>query len=175
MHIDRQVHVMKSPHSNENGFSLTELIVIMGLISILLSIATINFNQWQNKAFIERDTRELQASLTDLRQKAMTRKLVHTATINAGNYLFKQFTSASDDGNATKDTIQTKVAGIPLSNASGTPWSNLVITFDDRGYTSDNATIVVGPADSFAAVNCLVVSTARINLGKMNGGKCEFQ
>lgn len=166
---------MKSSHLREKGFSLTELIVIMGLFGILLSIATLNFSEWQNKSNIERDTRELHASLTDLRQKAMTRKREHRAMLNTGNLIFKQFTSAADNGNGPSSTILTKVVTNHLTNPSGTPISNLVISFDDRGYTTNNATIVVGPPGSTASVNCLRVSAARINLGKMTGGTCEFQ
>src|SRR5689334_11148706 len=102
MHIDslrHNIHVVS--RLTMKGFSLVELIVVMALIGIVLSVATMNFSDWQRKSNIERYTQELKTGLTDLRVKAMTRKMQHLAILNSNNYVFKQLSSAADDGNGS--------------------------------------------------------------------------
>jgi hypothetical protein len=61
------------------------------------------------------------------------------------------------------------------------------IGFNTRGYSNDflpvmsggtfmsNQTIYILPAGTGAAIDCLVISDTRINLGRYNGTKCSFQ
>lgn len=151
-----------------------ELVVVIAIMGTLLSIVAINFNAWQRKAFIERYTSELCTDLNGLRQRAMTRKMTHDATLNGSRYVFRQFTSAADNGNAASSRIFDKTVGVALFDKSGASL-NLLITFDSLGYTNSNTTIVVGSVDSPASINCLSVHTARINIGKMDGGDCVFR
>lgn len=165
---------MKMIHDNSLGFSLIELVVVLAIAGILLSIVALNFNDWQRKAKIEQAAHEMYANLNELRQQTMTRKGLHTATIDSNKYVFRQLTSAADDGNSATSIILDKSVVYTLADTAETPLSGLVVTFDVLGY-SNNTTIVIGPVNSSAAVNCIRVHTARINLGKMNGGTCEFQ
>lgn len=158
-----------------SGFSLVELIVVIAIISILLSIVTLNFNEWQKKNMIERYATMLYTDLNGLRQRAMTRKMAHNVTLDNFKYVFRQFSSAADDGNATSSKILDKSSEYVLTDTTGAPLSNLVISFDIQGYTNNNATIVIGPVDSLASTNCLRIHTARINIGKMTGGACVFK
>lgn len=159
---------------NNIGFALTELIVVIALIGIVLAIATLNFKEWQDKARIESNLRELHTDITQLRQRSMTHKIEHNITINGNNYVFRQFSSAADNGLAATSIILNKTFSYNLTDTSGNALNNLILRFDERGYATNVNTIVVGPLTSTAAVNCMRVHNSRTNLGKMNGGTCEF-
>ena len=53
--------------------------------------------------------------------------------------------------------------------------TNTSVLFDSTGFTNDWYTIIVNPTTAEAALNCVVTSTARANIGKMNGTNCEFK
>jgi prepilin-type N-terminal cleavage/methylation domain-containing protein len=51
-----------------NGFSIIELVVVVGIIGLLLSIVSINFGQWQLKSNIERQANEMYMEIAEARQ-----------------------------------------------------------------------------------------------------------
>jgi prepilin-type N-terminal cleavage/methylation domain-containing protein len=164
---------------NNRGFSIVELVVVIGIMGILLSIVTLDFNSMQNKSFIEKQCREFVSDVVSLRMQAMTRKQQHMITINSNNYIFTRYTSPADDGLSATSRILNKNSTYTLTDTSGTAYSGSNIIIDERGFTGSGAsfgqTIVVGPAVSKASVNCVVISNARVNAGKMNGANCEFK
>lgn len=153
-----------------NGFTLVELIVVMALIGIMLAVSSLEFSSMQRNYGIEKVTRELLSDISEYRMKAMTRKEPHSITLNANEYIFRRVTSQ----------VLKRATPYPLANQSATPFSGTtVITFDEQGFTGSGTlfgqTIVVGPANSSSSVNCVVISNARVNMGKMNGTTCEFK
>lgn len=156
--------------SARNGFTLVELIVVMSIIAIVLGVAALNFSSMQKKYYIEKVANDLMADVYDLRMKAMTRKEEHSITLNSNSYVLSRgaipfATRSVESGLADKNMV-------PFSGAT-------VITFDERGFTGGGdlfgQTIVVGPVNNEASINCVVISNARINMGKMNGTTCEFK
>ena len=153
-----------------NGFTLIELIVVMGLIGIMLAVSSLEFSSMQKSFGVERVTRELMSDISEYRVKAMTRKEPHSITLSANEYVFRRNTSQ----------VLKRATPYPLSDQNANPFSGAtVIIFDEQGFTGSGAlfgqTIVVGPANSSSSVNCVVISNARVNMGKMNGTTCEFK
>ena len=153
------------------GFTLVELLVVIGLIAIILAIATMNFNSWQKKAQIESQTRTLFASLNQARIDAMQHKLPRSIVLYPNMYTYRQYTS-ENEARAAGKVIQTQPVAYTLTEISG-PADNITL-FDVRGYTDDTGTIQINPAGTSAAVDCVFVSTGRTNIGKMANGTCTI-
>ncbi|ACD95870.1 pilus assembly FimT family protein [Trichlorobacter lovleyi] len=165
---------------NNRGFSLTELIVVIALISIMLAVATLNFNDWQKKYNIEGQVKEMLGDLTDVRTRAIATKQQHRVILNPTSYAFRRY-SSEFDVNGTEVFSKNLKYSVQQLKSDGTyaAFTNTILSFDDRGYTNDWLTIAVGVGVGSPAYNCLGVSTARVNMGKINETlspkKCEYQ
>jgi len=151
------------------GFTLVELIVVMSIIAILLSIATLSWNRMIVKNAIESQVKTVHADMMGLRLEALYSKRERSAIVSG-----KTFTIYSS----------TVITATPLMNRSFkynfVPAGTNTVTFDTSGMANGTqVTICVDPFDDLteandAAVDSVVVSQARINLGKRDeGGNCD--
>ena len=145
------------------GFSLIELVVIIAIISILLTIATLNFSAWQRKAQIESKTREICDSLNEARLNSMYMKQRHRITFQQNSYVLKRY---ANDDDATGTDIYTRQTSYNLSLASGASIADIFFEFDIRGLTTDLNTIYINPVASGAVSDCIVIHNARTNMGQ---------
>lgn len=159
-----------------NGFALTELIVVVAIIGTLLSIATIGFNSWTRKYGTEAQVKELLADITAVRLRAIETKQRHQLTLNPGAISAAFWTDA---GVLTPLPAFSKTLKYPIQQFSSgvlSALSNTTLVFNERGYLpAAGLTIAVGDLQSGAALNCLVIHTARINMGRINGNSCDLQ
>lgn len=189
---------MRSHH----GFSLTELIVIIAIIGILASIATLNFNQWQRKYAIEAQVKEMLADLSNVRMQAIQTKREHRVFLNPQSYTTVRYddteaeavriepTDGASGGvvvttmgqtmadrqfrRALRFEIQQYTAGVV------TPFDNTPLIINNRGYVTpvSHMTIAISFGDtSNAAYDCLLITDARINIGRINtnDNTCQLQ
>ena len=161
-----------------SGFSLIELIILIAVMGIMMSIATINFQSWQVKNRVEGQTREILADLNDARTNAFTQKKQFGIVFQPNNYVIKSYSSASEAAAplTAGTTVTTKNMKYGLTKA-GASIVDTPVVFETTGITFDWYTIFVNQssANQSAAVNCIVISTARVNMGKINGTVCEFK
>jgi type IV fimbrial biogenesis protein FimT len=169
---------------NSHGFTITELLVVVVIFAFLLSMATLQFNSWQVKSGIETQTRELLADLSDARLGAIQTKGSRTAILSATSAAFRSYTTNEPVTLATGRLLFTKYFKHSIMKAqdnNGTFVSCGNIGFGSNVFTNytgfaSTQTIVVQPTGTSAAIDCLVVSTTKINLGKYkNGTGCVFQ
>ncbi len=153
---------------NRSGFSLVELVLILAIIGTLITIGTIDFHSWLVNRGIERQAREMEADFHNLRLTAMYQKRDCVVSMQGGNYAFTSYSSESD---ASGTPLTTRGSGYNVRTAGGN------ITFDARGFANiSSQTFWIEPTGTGAASDCIVVSTAKINLGKLqNDGKCLFK
>ncbi len=150
------------------GFTLVELMIVIAIMGTLLAIATLNWNEMQTKAAIESQIKTLHADLMEVRLQALYSKTARCVTISSQEY--KAY--ASTDTSATP--VATRKLRYPIVwNGAGTK-----LTFDAQGLTSNERSMCILPTNdttvvNSAAVDSIVVSPARINLGWRNGGDCE--
>ena len=164
-------------HLKQNGFALTELIVVVVIMVTLLSIATLSFNSMQRKANTERQTREFFSDLNAARSDSIFRKNRHSIVINsaANGYAFRRYSSENEDREDGGTVISTKTISQTLSKVGGGSAADIIFQFDTRGFAAtpgDRDTIRIDPVGSGAAFDCVVIAESRTNLGRMEGGSC---
>jgi len=171
---------------NSHGFTLIEMMIVVVILAVLLSIATMQFSSWKVKYSIDTQTRELLSDLSDARLGAIQTKGSRAVFFNnATSATFRSYTTnelvSSSTGRLlfvkyySKNPILTPPlppGGIPeniIFNSTG-------LTVDSSGNVlTNNQTIVAQPTGTAAAIDCVVISTTKINVGKYNNGSCVFQ
>ncbi|HEY4745506.1 MAG TPA: type II secretion system protein [Desulfuromonadaceae bacterium] len=167
---------------NRHGFSLIELLVVIVLIGIVLTIATLNFSSMNRKAGIERETRELLTDLNTARLDSVYRKQRHAIIFQPNSYIMKRYSSQDESdqygGDTTTGIVLSKTLPYQITKESGSSLADYPTVFDIRGFVSNvggNFTIRVNPSYSGAAFDCIVISVGRTNIGTMQGGSCVQQ
>jgi prepilin-type N-terminal cleavage/methylation domain-containing protein len=159
----------------EHGFSLIELVVVAGVISILLVIGGLSMRSMLGKARVEEEIKRMYTDLTDARTRAMNRNRVHFARVTAAanQYQIWEDTSPPPDGDGSWSSADTKLSQVittdQIVSALGT------ITFDTRGLISpQNGTIQI--VNNFGSVvDCIAISTTKMRLGRLIGANCVSQ
>jgi type IV fimbrial biogenesis protein FimT len=166
-----------------SGFSLVELLVVIAIMGIVMTVSTLSFNSWQVKNNIESQTRELFTDLSEARTKAFTQKKVYGIVLQPTSYVMKTYSSEveyiSNPAAAANGTVvASKSLKYSLATNTGADISNTSVVFDTSGFTTSwfiGLSVLVGPATVPASLNCVVVSTARSNMGKINGTNCDYR
>lgn len=158
---------------NSQGFSLVELLVVMLLMGIMGTIATLNWQEMKVKSDTETQAKTLYADLASIRLQALYGKRARTVRID--NQVFKVYSSTDTSGNP----IETKKLTYKTVWNSTSLLTTGSLTFDAQGLMNGNErSICILPTGdtidvSSATVDSLVISQARINLGKRTGGDCN--
>lgn len=152
-----------------NGFSLIEVLVVIALIGIMLSIGTLQFNNFLAKGAVERQTRELYSDFMVTRTAAMTQHAPKSVIMTPTGFTF--YSSSLGTGGTFTRSLSKAVTW-----AGKTPSeTEKRIDFDQRGILdSAGITICVEPSVENAQVDSIVLFTTRIHLGKIDfGSECN--
>ena len=158
---------------NTRGFTLVELMVVIALIGIILAITTLDFGSMQRKGQIEKQTREIHSDLVTLRIDAIQKKRRSAAFLGPRQIQFRSYSSNAENVLTGGTPMSTKNLPFEIRSLSGSTLNALDITadrveFDTRGYTNSNITIVALPVQYGGGDNCIIVNTARTNIGRMD-------
>ena len=157
---------------NSEGFSLVELIVVISILAILITTATLGWDSMKRKQAIEDQIRTLFADMMSVRSEALYTKRDRSVVVT---------------GNSFKVYSSSVIIGTPLSaksfkyNFTFKPvGTSLDVTFDTSGLmTGSPGSVCVDPYNDLteqidAAVDSIIISQGRINLGKRDeGGQCD--
>jgi prepilin-type N-terminal cleavage/methylation domain-containing protein len=167
---------------NRRGFTLIEVLIIIAIMGIIMAIAIPNYNDMHTKARIEKQTRELHSAIINGRITAMQNKQPRAMFLGPNQYIFKIYTSSNDAIPTAWKNVQTVNFQYQLmKKTSGATLSALDITsdkiqFDERGFTDNDMTLVVTPVRNDGGLGCIVVHTARTNIGRMdNASTCTMR
>ncbi len=154
----------------ENGFSLTELVTVIAIISIILTISTMDFHAWTVKSNVEKETREMYSNFGRLRTRSMYGNTRHRIVLRPNGYTFKSYTAAEPLTAGTE--IEKKQLPYQITKLDGSSVNGETIDFDTRGFTTDWGTLRITSSGVESSVDCLIISMGRTNLGKMENGNC---
>ena len=143
------------------AFSLIELLIVIGIIGILFSLAAIGYIHYSQKIRIERDIHTLYIALKELQVKAKTEKKFYCFRFidNKAVQIVPGRSCASNGGKIL--TFST-----PFKSSSQTFLINPLGVFNTRGdiYAIEN---------SSASIDCIAIDKFRVCEGKKNDGECN--
>lgn len=142
------------------GFTLVELIVVIGIAAVLMAIGTLNFNKMMKTSAINSQVKMLYSELVGIRTQAMYQKMEHKmelATNKATTYYM------DEDTNSWK-IIEDKSLTYPVQWGGSSD-----VTFDIKGLANvsaiTNKSICI-TEENDASYDSIVISSARIQMGK---------
>jgi prepilin-type N-terminal cleavage/methylation domain-containing protein len=147
---------------NRRGFSLIELIVAIGIISILLAVGTISFSHWVRRQSIDRQVKEMYADIMYIRQQAMVTGRSYDAVVTTSKNMAFHWYSSEGESRTSGGTL---VMRRGMSNAVIVSSTNPV-EFNHRGVTVGD-TIMCVFSDANPATDALVVTPSKVNSGRI--------
>ena len=163
---------------NQDGFSLTELMIAICICGILLAMTSMGFNEWNVKSKIDTQFKNIYSDLLGVRSQALYQKRARTVRITST--VFSIYSSSVDTTNSTIKPIKSRTLKFPVTTNPG----NLQLDFDHTGSAQTYVTgvaaldnysscICIQSKPSRAFYNSIVVSPARIQIGTMTGTGCS--
>lgn len=165
-----------------NGYSLTELVVVIAILGTLLGIAGISGKTWLGRYRVEAQTKEMFTDLMNARASALQRNRMHFVNFVGTQYTIYEDTNPGPDGDGyyqSGDTpVMQKSTQYPIVPALGGTATGF--SFDKNGLVSlATPTTATGTLhfDSEAGpeYDCITLCTTRILMGKWSGGDCVAQ
>ena len=155
------------------GFSLLELVVLMALVAILLSIATLNFKEYIERSRAEAQTRLLYGQLLMARVNAVCQR--RTVRVKIYPARFEVYSSQLDKSSGV-EPLQTNLLSYPItcSDDRWNPAQGYEIDFKREGLSTQNVSICLEPSSGSGAVDSITIFSTRIRIGKKDqGDECD--
>jgi prepilin-type N-terminal cleavage/methylation domain-containing protein len=159
---------------NDQGFSLLELLVVMGIFTVLLGIAAISAQQWMQKYNAEKQVRILHADLLQARTSAMEKNRQYFVKITANDY--RIVADVNDTGGTAPDAADLAAAP-PATPLRYPATASVTLIFDQKGLVrtstlsgSSLPDIKFDTAGVTPEYDCFQLYATRVNIGKKDGG-----
>jgi prepilin-type N-terminal cleavage/methylation domain-containing protein len=155
----------------QDGLTLVEVLVVAAIVSLLATLAGVEYAGWARKYDAENEIKTLYGDMIETRVNAMQKNVQHLMVLSGDRY------TVCEDGNldGVCDAGST-IARLSRSNLKHTlAWAlsggGSRVSFDRRGLSMVNGHININVSET--DVDCVTVSATRINVGRMNSGACE--
>ena len=152
--------------NTQSGFTLIEMVVVVAVISVLLAIATLKFSKLNEKYTVESNIKEIYSILMRARNSAANTNTPNVIVFTPNQLQTGEDTNGDNNIDGASDSMNYPRFNI---NFSASP-----VVFDRRGLTNNIQTIrITGfSAEANPIMDCIVISSTRINIGLMTGGTC---
>lgn len=144
---------------NNRGFTLVELIIVIGIIGVMMGIAIPSFFSTTSKTALKRSTWDVMVELKASRQLAISRNMQfrNVFTLGATDKVARQFrvNTASpwqDDTTRADTTIDSRV------NITS-PGASFSITFNPNGSATANTICLQNISDATSRMKIIIYST----------------
>lgn len=175
--------VFRNIKFNNSGFTLIEIIITISIMATLFGIATLNFQNMRKKNNIEAQVRDLFTVLMEARNNAFMQKAEYGVIIKEKSYQIKSYSSETD---TTGVNVKSGSYSFKLTErGTDLPTAGIIARFDSSGFLSSTAgtigalgtTLNADINDTTTSLNCLVIHSARVNMGKWNAttSECDFK
>lgn len=156
---------------DSRGFTLVELLVVIGVVAVLALALGFQFVGWQGGYRIESQVKQMHSDLLNARTRAMMRNRVQFVDLTANNY--QVYEDTNEDGILQRATDarmwpNPKPLIHPLLSPPVFP-----PTIDTKGLVSLDGTVRFDIGENKPDYDCIVLSQTRIVLGKWNGSCVE--
>lgn len=140
----------------QNGFSLIELMIVIGLIGILSAVTIFSYRGYRDNTNLKTAAKDIATDIATTRQRAVSETLRYRITFStsSNNYVIEQ---GSDASGTTYSTLQTKTPTV-LGTGSGLAIANpnfsgtAQIVFFTRGTLSTGSVQLTNSRNSTATI-----------------------
>jgi len=160
--------------NNSRGITLVELLVVLAIIGVLGVSLGFAYSGWMSCYKVEKQTKEIYSDMMTARIMAMTRNREYFADFT-GPATYRIVEDTNDNSAINVGAGDTVLPSFPKTveykndaNGYGIP---VTFKFSRRGTISPLRTIRI-THDTDPDYDCIVISTTRINMGKMTGDSC---
>lgn len=158
------------------GITLVELMVTIGILVVLFSLATIAFNDYQINYNVEGEIKTLYSDLQGARMRAMNENRPYIFKFTSSeSYVAAQDTNGDGDwGEGDVKVDKYSKDNLKYDIVWNLPGNTDRLTFDNRGMININGSVHINRSNS-AKYNCIAISNTRIKMGEWKGTNCETQ
>jgi len=154
---DMEMEGKKNPGSNQRGFTLLEIIMVVILILIVCGIAFQGFNRMSINSSLRTAARDIASDFQLTRQRAMAESATLTITFDTGNHTY---TVPTPGGGSLTKTLASYGSGITINSIT----TDAAIGFQPRGTTTSPPGVIVLTNSRASTATISINSTGRANV-----------
>ena len=159
---------------NRRGFTLIELLVTVGILGILLGMAGLQGRDWMVRTRVQEQMKQFHTDLANTRLRASNRGRTHFVRMDPNWYEIWEDTDPDPDGNGTLEPSDTLVDNrrVVLKDPLLSAATFNAFTFDNKGLVSGLGGTIRIENRFGSSIDCIVVSSMRIRMGRLIGANC---
>ncbi|HBG08253.1 MAG: hypothetical protein A2075_06745 [Geobacteraceae bacterium GWC2_58_44] len=150
------------------GYSLVEVVLVIGIMSILLAIGTIKYKEYAIRYRTEAQTRMLHSELQKARISAVYQKRGTLVKLFPGR--LEVYSSTWDDTVGVAPVLTRRLEYPITCNGDGDRVTGYRLDFDSKGLPGNWCSICVDDNDGVAVLDSVIISASRLSMGKRDQG-----